>query len=182
MTKNNLARFLALFALPAGILLSAQAAECGDAVPPMISLLLRYVDDDCPEPKIVNWRGNEWQRCDDGNMYDWNQANTYCQDLTLKGHSDWRLPSKDELKSLVACSNGVLTPLKDPPNSPFFCGGITFSNNYVKPVIDSLFSCQSKFYWSSSVYYDTYRWGISFSSGYTDRDRFTNGHYVRCIR
>ena len=54
--------------------------------------------------QTVIWEGAEWQRCDDGNPYDNDGAINYCAALELDGKTDWYLPSKDELKSLVVCT------------------------------------------------------------------------------
>lgn len=42
-----------------------------------------------------------WQRSDDGTTRIWEEALSYCEDLELGGHSDWRLPSAKELQSIV---------------------------------------------------------------------------------
>ena len=36
-----------------------------------------------------------------------------CDGLVLGGYGDWRVPTKDELKGLVVCTNGSQTPLAD---------------------------------------------------------------------
>jgi formylglycine-generating enzyme required for sulfatase activity len=41
-----------------------------------------------------------WTVEDNGNDLSWNQANNYCESLTLGGHTDWRLPTIDELEGL----------------------------------------------------------------------------------
>jgi len=41
-----------------------------------------------------------WQKNDDGRQRSWDGALNYCRTLSLGGHSDWRLPSLDELISL----------------------------------------------------------------------------------
>ena len=50
----------------------------------------------CQDPNT----GLVWQRqsvC----CYDWDEARDYCQNLSLDGHTDWRLPAISELRGLV---------------------------------------------------------------------------------
>jgi len=42
----------------------------------------------------------EWALATNGKNIKWPEAVEYCSELTLAGHSDWRLPTMDELKSL----------------------------------------------------------------------------------
>jgi len=48
-----------------------------------------------------NATGLMWQQSDDGNTLDWENALSYAENLTLGGHSDWRLPNAKELQSIV---------------------------------------------------------------------------------
>ncbi len=45
--------------------------------------------------------GLMWQQADSGQARDWSGALTYCNDLVLAGHDDWRLPNIKELQSIV---------------------------------------------------------------------------------
>jgi len=42
-----------------------------------------------------------WTKKDNGEGVIWNDALSYCNDLTLDSHSDWRLPNAKELHSIV---------------------------------------------------------------------------------
>jgi hypothetical protein len=42
-----------------------------------------------------------WQRYDDGVLRQWKDAKDYCDTLTLGGQTDWRLPTRIELWSIV---------------------------------------------------------------------------------
>lgn len=42
----------------------------------------------------------EWALATNGENIKWPEAVEYCSELTLAGHSDWRLPTMDELESL----------------------------------------------------------------------------------
>jgi hypothetical protein len=41
-----------------------------------------------------------WQKSDSGWGLTWSRAMDYCKGLSLAGHSDWRLPNRDELVAL----------------------------------------------------------------------------------
>ena len=62
-------------------------------------------------------------------MY-WQEAGSYCEGLTLAGHSDWRLPSLSEFKSII--DNNEYDPAL-PPGNPFT-------------------TVQSNYYWSSTTH------------------------------
>ena len=42
-----------------------------------------------------------WQQATAPGTYTWEQAFTYCENFTLGGYSDWRLPNRNELQSIV---------------------------------------------------------------------------------
>ncbi len=92
----------------------------------------------------------------------WQEALSYCETLTYAGYSDWRLPNKNELASLVNYKK--YNPASDFPDMPS---------------IDSYF-------WSSSTFVCKTRkaWGVHFYSGrvYDQYRENINRHSVRCVR
>ena len=42
-----------------------------------------------------------WEGKDNGIAVTWHKAASYCRNVRLAGHADWRLPTLDELASLV---------------------------------------------------------------------------------
>lgn len=48
--------------------------------------------------------GLMWQKAEAGVMY-WEEALNYCENLQLAGYSDWRLPNRNELQSIVNYAN-----------------------------------------------------------------------------
>lgn len=91
----------------------------------------------------------------------WHSINSMCENSSLGGYTDWRLPNKDELMSLYTNKD--------------YIGGFTTtkpSNNY-----DT-----STHYWSSSKYgISTYTY-ISFYDGYMSFENPDHDKYGRCVR
>ncbi len=91
----------------------------------------------------------------------WSDAIKYCEDLSFAGYSDWRLPNKNELLSIV-------------------------DRTKYEPSINGAFKniTTSYDYWSSTTYasYTSYAWDVLFSDGSTDYNYEYISRYVRCVR
>lgn len=117
-----------------------------------------------------------WQQTDDGNTYNWYQATgtydpTYnpestdiCGTLTLGGASDWRLPSKKEMMSIVDYSIPYPGPV--------------INTSYFFPNINSVI------YWSSTSYavLPFNAWSILFLDGTIRTGNKPAPLNVRCVR
>jgi uncharacterized protein DUF1566 len=104
--------------------------------------------------------GLVWQRATEPTSYDWWEARDYCAALELDGASDWRLPSRLELVSLL--DYGGLDPTID---------------------LDAFPDTPSDFFWSSSpVPFLNLAYGVRFELGFIyDHDPYGTGR-VRCVR
>ncbi len=108
-----------------------------------------------------NSTGLMWQKNTSENEMTWKEALAYCEGLELGGHTDWRLPTIKELRSIV---------------------------DYEKcdPAIDETVfpNTHSSIYWSGTTYADSTdnAWGVHFLGGYDHNyGKSTNGH-VRAVR
>jgi hypothetical protein len=103
--------------------------------------------------------GLVWQREDDGFTRNQDDSISYCRTLSLGGHSDWRLPSRDELLSLwkdIGSQNAVRRTY--------------FAN------------MKSEGYWSSKVNWAGGAWPVNFSDGSDWHYDKMGGFYARCVR
>ena len=110
-----------------------------------------------------NVTGLMWQKQGDGTQRTWSTAGTYCTNLSIGGHSDWRLPAIMELLSIV--DYGV----------------------HPGPTINATFfpNTYADWYWSSTTYADdtTTMWDVGFDGGeYYNDNTATINDYVRCVR
>jgi hypothetical protein len=115
-----------------------------------------------PETVIDIQKGLEWQRNLSGSTYTWEQAKTYCDDLVYDGRSDWRLPTRVELQSLVDYNKATaptidLTAFPDTPSSSFWSA-------------------------SPSALSSEYAWFVSFYNGNADVDDVFVARRARCVR
>ena len=108
----------------------------------------------------LQWQDDYSDNGDNIKSTKWTDAIAYCEDLTLGGHSDWRLPNNKELQSIV---------------------------DYGKyhPSIDTVFTNTASYdYWSSTTRasYTDSAWSVHFYSGNTVSDLKSYSSHVRCVR
>jgi hypothetical protein len=116
--------------------------------------------------------GLMWEvKTDDGgsrdkdNTYTWKEALSYCENLPLASYNDWRLPSVNELQSLVDYS----IPYPGPTiNTNYFPNTVSFGNGY----------------WSSTTdaNYPLGAWGVDFRDGSFYRHGKSGYCHVRALR
>lgn len=131
-----------------------------------------------------------WMRCSLGQYWDglgcqnkaasytWQEAMESPHHFSYAGYSDWRLPTHDELKSLVYCSSGKTQLLGDKKLSA--CAG-----DYASPtIIKAAFPDTPAWFWSSSPYANSssYAWYVFFGYGYDDWSYKYSRYEVRLVR
>ena len=107
--------------------------------------------------------GLTWQQQDDGATKTWAAAGTYCQNLSLGGKSDWRLPNVKELSSLIDYRQ---------PNPGPVISRVMFPTT------------QLSYYWSASSYAasSSNAWRVFFGNGSVNASNEAGSYYVRCVR
>jgi hypothetical protein len=69
-----------------------------------------------------------WQQTTATRKYTWEDALFYAEDLSLGGHSDWRVPNRNELQSLLDFRNGVVV-FADTKIDAMYWSSTTCKNN-----------------------------------------------------
>ncbi len=112
----------------------------------------------------VYWQRRPPDRNSDGHIdrhdrWTWQEAGAYCQSLDLGGHEDWRLPSYEELETLVDYTTH-------------------------SPAIDAAFASNNGLYWTLSELAEDQDkiWAVSFQFGDDYVVHKDSRNFVRCIR
>ena len=110
-----------------------------------------------------NSTGLMWERATAPGTYNWKEALAYCDNLTLAGYSDWRLPTVKELQSIADYSR--YNPAIDNATFPY-------------TLADSYWSSTSDYYSKSMA------WIVNFSRGIMTRlNKGGSSHFfVRAVR
>ena len=130
-------------------------------------------------------KGLQWSNKSSREM-NWNDAIDYCKNLNEGGHSDWRLPNIDELRSLIQNHSGTQTGGTCKISEK--AGKLAWSDRTddCKGRNGSNFSKlgDTDWFWSSSTRYDipNHAWHVNFKNGSVD-SRNKNGNVnVHCVR
>jgi hypothetical protein len=128
--------------------------------------------------------GLMWKRCSEGlagdncedgkaKEYTWNDAVERFKNVEYAGYSDWRLPTIDELKTLVYCSKGKneYDYCKDGSEAPMI-------NQQAFP------NTEATWFWSGSPYagYSDGAWYVYFNYGNSGNDYRDDNLAVRLVR
>ncbi|PIE34653.1 hypothetical protein CSA56_07125 [candidate division KSB3 bacterium] len=107
--------------------------------------------------------GLMWQQSGSDSQMNWAEAKTYVQQLnrdTAGGYADWRLPTIEELASLLE-----------------------FEQKNGELYIDPVFAPSQSFCWSAdSVMSSNAAWAVAFNSGHVYYDDLNRENFVRAVR
>lgn len=103
--------------------------------------------------------GLVWIESDEEIQRTWQEAISYCDELDFAGQTEWRLPTKFELESIVDYSQ-------------------------LFPAINPFMSCESSFYWTITphVTNSQYAWSVFCPDGADHWVHKSNEYVVRCVR
>ena len=100
-----------------------------------------------------------WERAGSDTKYNHDAAVARCGDLTLAGHTDWRLPTIRELISIVDYERRNLA-------------------------IHPAFKTAARFYWSATTFamFPDFAWYVDFFNGFVGSGNKDFDFYVRAVR
>lgn len=145
-----------------------------------------------PDTFVDAATGLTWEAAGQPDM-DWANAGSYCDGLSLGGATDWRLPTIDELRSIITGC-----PATEPTGTCGVTDGCTSTDcrdagcegcdQSMLPEQGCFWPVEAQgdcgYYWASdsvSDYTDN-AWGVGFNGGHVSSDLKTNSGAARCVR
>jgi serine/threonine protein kinase len=134
--------------------------------------------------------GLMWKQCSEGQntdcsgdaaKYKWDEAiSSFNGNVQFANFNDWRMPTKDELRGLVYCSNGTLPEVAWDHN----CSNDNKAGNYQQPTINvtAFPNTPAWRYWSSSEHNASDSWAVGFDSGVDYWSNRNDDGRVRLVR
>lgn len=108
-----------------------------------------------------NLTGLMWQSIYNDNDYTWDEASSYCSSIRDAGYTDWRVPSRKELLTIVDAAH-------------YF------------PAVDSVFvgTLKSGYCWTNTTYVgdSSGAWYVEFGVGQSNYRAKETPSYVKCVR
>ena len=154
-----------------------------------------------PDEQCTTIDAKLWWSSKSEDTMNWLSALNYCEDLNVCGHSDWKLPTIDELKTLLKWRRDSQCKVSDNDNCLSFTDCWTCSScchdctlggggecNYSSYYYDGRYSelGDSGLLWSSSVptEYTHSAWTVNFNAAQVYNKSKSNETevYVRCVR
>lgn len=127
--------------------------------------------------------GQTWQNytcIGDATRFTWDDAMKLS--VSFASYSDWRLPTIQELESLIYCSNNIQYNFNETDSG---CGGNP-NQNHQSPTInlEKFPNTPAAGVWSRTLSTNNiYKaWYVGFNSGYAIDDKTNNLFYVRLVR
>jgi hypothetical protein len=162
-------------------------------------------DTECQKGKCIQWYDNGddtitdkktkymWQKGTAPSAKNHEDAKKYCSDeCKAGGHTDWRLPTIDELRTTIIGCPQTMPDGKCPATDTCGCKNTSdcFGCNYMSGpgtvegcYFPSVLEGSCSWYWSSSIYSPNVAqaWYVDFTDGSVDNYDKENIYYVRCV-
>ena len=137
--------------------------------------------------------GRTWQDPPAAGAHRWPQARAYCESLQLAGHADWRLPTIDELRSLIrgcpaTVAGGGCPARHDCKGADCFddaCLGCAMNQGPAQGCYwDEALGGSCDWYWSASSYPGRagFAWFVDYPYGFVLMLSHDYEMSVRCVR
>jgi hypothetical protein len=129
---------------------------------------------ECPTAmgQLDSGRNLCWEHPRSTDTFTWDQAVQYCDTLSLGGHVDWRLPSRQNYLDLLGnCDGEVLS------GNSGYCNPCAASD-----ACNALFSSELAWHWTGTEYDFDSRWRVNFETGKVGKVRGEFTMSIRCVR